>query len=164
MHRAKVLAPLHECVRVCTCARLQSMHSGKVMVLEQLLRTVRGHSVGDKVVVVSNYTEALDVLTKVWGVARRTCAVMPVPCLVQLAVVSCLCCVRLCSAHERHQIMGTAHARTGSADAAALLACLQMCDRNRWPSLRLDGSCSVAKRQPLVDRFNSPQVSAPCAL
>jgi SNF2 family DNA or RNA helicase len=27
-----------------------------------------------------------------------------------------------------------------------------------WPTLRLDGSCSVKQRQALVDTFNNPQV------
>eukprot|EP00775_Hariotina_reticulata_P005925 gene5925-6165_t len=42
--------------------RCQAYHSGKVMVLEALLKAIRSAEPTDKVVLVSNYTEALDVL------------------------------------------------------------------------------------------------------
>ncbi len=32
----------------------------------------------------------------------------------------------------------------------------QMCRAHGWVSLRLDGSCSVKARQPMVDTFNDP--------
>ena len=32
----------------------------------------------------------------------------------------------------------------------------QMCRLHNWQSLRLDGSCSVKQRQPIVDTFNDP--------
>lgn len=31
-----------------------------------------------------------------------------------------------------------------------------MCRLHNWQSLRLDGSCSVKARQPIVDTFNDP--------
>ncbi|KAG2444135.1 hypothetical protein HYH02_009075 [Chlamydomonas schloesseri] len=40
----------------------QAYHSGKVAVLEMMLKAVRASGSGDKVVLVSNYTEALDIL------------------------------------------------------------------------------------------------------
>jgi SNF2 family DNA or RNA helicase len=33
-----------------------------------------------------------------------------------------------------------------------------MCASHGWPTLRLDGSCSVKQRQALVDTFNNPEV------
>lgn len=39
-----------------------------------------------------------------------------------------------------------------------------MCAANKWPTLRLDGSCSVKQRQGLVDRFNDPQDPSYCFL
>ncbi|PNH11825.1 DNA repair and recombination protein RAD54-like [Tetrabaena socialis] len=77
-------------------AACQAFHSGKVAVLEMMLKAVRDSGSGDKVVLVSNYTEALDVLAT-------------------------------------------------------------MCRTHNWGSLRLDGSCSVKQRQPIVDTFNDPQ-------
>ncbi|EFJ41266.1 hypothetical protein VOLCADRAFT_107785 [Volvox carteri f. nagariensis] len=67
----------------------------QVAVLEMMLKAVREGGSGDKVVLVSNYTEALDVLEV-------------------------------------------------------------MCRTHGWVSLRLDGSCSVKSRQPIVDTFNDP--------
>jgi hypothetical protein len=40
-------------------------YAGKVMVLEQLLKAIRNMCPTDKAVLVSNYTETLDVLQKV---------------------------------------------------------------------------------------------------
>ncbi|KAG2494782.1 hypothetical protein HYH03_007025 [Edaphochlamys debaryana] len=40
----------------------QSLHGGKIAVLEMILKAVRDSRSGDKVVIVSNYTEALDML------------------------------------------------------------------------------------------------------
>ncbi|WIA39238.1 hypothetical protein OEZ86_005361 [Tetradesmus obliquus] len=76
--------------------KCQAWHSGKVMVLEALLKGIKASEPTDKVVLVSNYTEALDVLGG-------------------------------------------------------------MCASHGWPTLRLDGSCSVKQRQALVDTFNDPQ-------
>eukprot|EP00884_Botryococcus_braunii_P015006 jgi/Botrbrau1/23506/Bobra.106_1s0057.1 len=75
--------------------KCQAQHSGKVMVLEQLLKAIRRTCPTDKVVLVSNYTEALDVLA-------------------------------------------------------------QMCHTNGWETFRLDGSCALKHRQPIIDRFNDP--------
>jgi len=68
--------------------------SGKLVVLEALLRSIRRHAPADKVVVVSNYTSALSVV--------ESLVLQP----------------------------------------------------NGFPSLRLDGSVDVQKRQTLVDTFN----------
>ncbi len=70
---------LQVCLRTCaggaTCLHdrsipLPSPRSPQVAVLEHMLKAVRDSGSGDKVVLVSNYTEALDVLGEVgagWG-------------------------------------------------------------------------------------------------
>ncbi|KXZ43971.1 hypothetical protein GPECTOR_76g792 [Gonium pectorale] len=78
-----------------TTVKKMCCHPDLVAVLEMMLKAVQDSGSGDKVVLVSNYTEALDVL----GV---------------------------------------------------------MCRAHNWVALRLDGSCSVKARQPIVDTFNDP--------
>lgn len=43
---------------------MQSMHSGKTLVLEALLKSIKATAATDKVVLVSNYTETLDLVQK----------------------------------------------------------------------------------------------------
>lgn len=59
---ANALTP-QEGTRLCTHTRVRARR--QVMVLVQLLKAIRAHEPTDKVVLVSNYTEALDILGKV---------------------------------------------------------------------------------------------------
>lgn len=99
-----------------------------MLVLDYILAITRS-TTSDKVVLVSNYTQTLDLFEKLCR--NRRC--------VGLATDSCAGAVQLIRSASESTVSGSSPPR--------------------YPYVRLDGTMSIKKRAKVVERFNSPSVS-----
>lgn len=150
--------------------------SGKLAVAARMLEILRA-STRDRIVIVSNYTQTLDLFAQVRGARRvRSSLLQPSPAQPspgQSRPEAGGAAAPVLTAHRSPRPRPGIHTCTLSPRCLApttppgypphctpphapALPAVQLCRDRRYPCLRLDGSTSISKRQKLVKRFNDP--------